>query len=406
MGVYEELTARGLIAQVTDEKEIRELVNSGKAVFYIGFDPTADSLHVGHFMALCLMKRLQMAGNKPIALLGGGTGMIGDPSGRTDMRQVLTKETIQHNVDCFKEQMSKFIDFSDGKALMVNNAEWLLELNYVDLLREVGACFSVNRMLSAECYKQRWEQGLSFLEFNYMIMQSYDFYALYQKYGCNMQFGGDDQWSNMLGGTELIRRKLGKDAYAMTINLLLNSEGKKMGKTQSGAVWLSAEKTSPYEFYQYWRNIDDADVEKCLCLLTFLPMDEVRRLAAYKDEKINEAKKVLAYEVTKLVHGQEEADKAVKATEALFGGGADLENVPTLEITAADKTARLIDVLTARKVFSSKREARQMIAQHGLYLNNEAVDDADASLAPEMFEKDGGILIRKGKKKYYRLVVK
>ena len=318
MGVYEELVARGLIAQVTDEEEIRELVNSGKATFYIGFDPTADSLHVGHFMALCLMKRLQMAGNKPIALVGGGTGMIGDPSGRTDMRQMMTKETIQHNVDCFKKQMSRFIDFSDGKALLVNNADWLLDLNYVELLRDVGACFSVNNMLRAECYKQRMEKGLSFLEFNYMIMQSYDFYALYQKYGCNMQFGGDDQWSNMLGGTELIRRKLGKNAYAMTINLLLNSEGKKMGKTQSGAVWLSAEKTSPYDFYQYWRNVDDGDVIKCLKMLTFLQLEEIDELAKLEGSEINRAKEILAHELTELVHGKEEADKAQEAARAIF----------------------------------------------------------------------------------------
>ena len=406
MSVFDVLKERGFIAQLSHEEEIRELLEKEKITFYIGFDPTADSLHVGHFIALMAMAHLQRAGHRPIALLGGGTGMIGDPSGKDSMRKMLTPEFIQHNIDCFKKQMSKFIDFSDGKALMVNNGDWLLGLNYVKLLREVGVHFSVNRMLAAECYKKRWEKGLTFFEFNYMIMQAYDFYTLHKKYNCIMELGGDDQWSNMIAGVELIRRKDQKPAYCMTFNLLTTADGRKMGKTEKGALWLDPEKTSPYEFYQYWRNIDDADVEKCLCLLTFLPMDEVRRLAAYKDEKINEAKKVLAYEVTKLVHGQEEADKAVKATEALFGGGADLENVPTLEITAADKTARLIDVLTARKVFSSKREARQMIAQHGLYLNNEAVDDADASLAPEMFEKDGGILIRKGKKKYYRLVVK
>ena len=406
MSVFDVLKERGFIAQLPHEEEIRELLEKEKITFYIGFDPTADSLHVGHFIALMAMAHMQRAGHRPIALLGGGTGMIGDPSGKDSMRKMLTPEFIQHNIDCFKKQMSKFIDFSDGKALMVNNGDWLLGLNYVQLLREVGVHFSVNRMLTAECYKKRWEKGLTFFEFNYMIMQAYDFYTLHNKYNCIMELGGDDQWSNMIAGVELIRRKDQKPAYCMTFNLLTTADGRKMGKTEKGALWLDPEKTSPYEFYQYWRNIDDADVEKCLCLLTFLPMDEVRRLAAYKDEKINEAKKVLAYEVTKLVHGQEEADKAVKATEALFGGGADLENVPTLEITAADKTARLIDVLTARKVFSSKREARQMIAQHGLYLNNEAVDDADASLAPEMFEKDGGILIRKGKKKYYRLVVK
>ncbi len=406
MSVFDVLKERGFIAQLSHEEEIRELLEKEKITFYIGFDPTADSLHVGHFIALMAMAHMQRAGHRPIALLGGGTGMIGDPSGKDSMRKMLTPEFIQHNIDCFKKQMSKFIDFSDGKALMVNNGDWLLGLNYVQLLREVGVHFSVNRMLTAECYKKRWEKGLTFFEFNYMIMQAYDFYTLHNKYNCIMELGGDDQWSNMIAGVELIRRKDQKPAYCMTFNLLTTADGRKMGKTEKGALWLDPEKTSPYEFYQYWRNIDDADVEKCLCLLTFLPMDEVRRLAAYKDEKINEAKKVLAYEVTKLVHGQEEADKAVKATEALFGGGADLENVPTLEITAADKTARLIDVLTARKVFSSKREARQMIAQHGLYLNNEAVDDADASLAPEIFEKDGGILIRKGKKKYYRLVVK
>ena len=406
MSVFDVLKERGFIAQLSHEEEIRELLEKEKITFYIGFDPTADSLHVGHFIALMAMAHMQRAGHRPIALLGGGTGMIGDPSGKDSMRKMLTPEFIQHNIDCFKKQMSKFIDFSDGKALMVNNGDWLLGLNYVQLLREVGVHFSVNRMLTAECYKKRWEKGLTFFEFNYMIMQAYDFYTLHNKYNCIMELGGDDQWSNMIAGVELIRRKDQKPAYCMTFNLLTTADGRKMGKTEKGALWLDPEKTSPYEFYQYWRNIDDADVEKCLCLLTFLPMDEVRRLAAYKDEKINEAKKVLAYEVTKLVHGQEEADKAVKATEALFGGGANLDNVPTLEITAADKTAKLIDVLTAQKVFSSKREARQMIAQHGLYLNNEAVDDADASLAPEMFEKDGGILIRKGKKKYYRLVVK
>ena len=407
MGVYEELTARGLIAQVTDEKEIRELVNSGKAVFYIGFDPTADSLHVGHFMALCLMKRLQMAGNKPIALLGGGTGMIGDPSGRTDMRQVLTKETIQHNVDCFKEQMSKFIDFSDGKALMVNNAEWLLELNYVDLLREVGACFSVNRMLSAECYKQRWEKGLSFLEFNYMIMQSYDFYALYQKYGCNMQFGGDDQWSNMLGGTELIRRKLGKDAYAMTINLLLNSEGKKMGKTQSGAVWLSAEKTSPYEFYQYWRNIDDADVVKCLKMLTFLSLEEIDELAKLEGSEINKAKEILAFELTQMIHGREEAEKAQEAARAIFGSKTDAANMPSTELTDDDFTdgeISILELLSKCGLIPSNKEGRRLIQQGGISVDDQKVDDVLKKFTKADFEK-GYVVIKKGKKKFHKAVI-
>ncbi len=378
MGVYEELVARGLIAQVTDEEEIRELVNSGKAVFYIGFDPTADSLHVGHFMALCLMKRLQLAGNKPIALVGGGTGMIGDPSGRTDMRKMLTKEDIEHNCECFKKQMSKFIDFSDGKALMVNNADWLLNLNYVELLREVGACFSVNNMLRAECYKQRMEKGLSFLEFNYMIMQSYDFYALYQKYGCNMQFGGDDQWSNMLGGTELIRRKLGKDAYAMTINLLLNSEGKKMGKTQSGAVWLDAEKTSPYDFYQYWRNVDDADVIKCLKMLTFLPLDEIDELAKLQGSELNKAKEILAHELTELIHGKEEADKAQEAARALFGKGQNTDNMPSTELTSDDLTdgeIGILDLLSKCGLIPSKKEGRRLIEQGGITLNDEKVND-------------------------------
>ena len=356
MGVYEELVARGLIAQVTDEKEIRELVNSGKAVFYIGFDPTADSLHVGHFMALCLMKRLQMAGNKPIALIGGGTAMVGDPSGRTDMRQMMTPETIQHNVDCFKKQMSRFIDFSDDKALLVNNADWLMDLNYVDVLRDVGAHFSVNRMLTAECYKQRMEKGLSFLEFNYMIMQSYDFYALYKKYGCNMQFGGDDQWSNMLGGTELIRRKLGKDAYAMTINLLLNSEGKKMGKTQSGAVWLSAEKTSPYDFYQYWRNVDDSDVIKCLKMLTFLSLEEIAELEKLEGAEINKAKEVLAFELTKLVHGEEEATKAQNTASTVFAGGGKDANMPSTDLTKEElgEGIQILDLL-AKCVLSQVR---------------------------------------------------
>ena len=406
MSVFDVLQERGFIAQVSHEEEIRELLEKEKITFYIGFDPTADSLHVGHFIALMAMAHMQRAGHRPIALLGGGTGMIGDPSGKDDMRKMLTPEFINHNIECFKKQMSKFIDFSDGKALMVNNGDWLLSLNYVNLLREVGTHFSVNHMLAAECYKKRWDKGLTFFEFNYMIMQAYDFYTLHKNYNCVMQMGGDDQWSNMLAGVELIRRKDQKPAFCMTCKLLTTSDGRKMGKTEKGALWLDAEKCSPYDFYQYWRNVDDADVEKCLALLTFLPMDEVRRLGAYKDEKINEAKKVLAYEVTKLIHGQEEADKAVKATEALFGGGADLEHVPTLEITEADKTAKLVDVLTAQKVFGSKREARQMIAQRGLYLNNEAVEDAEFALAPELFAEDGGVLIRKGKKKYYRLIVK
>ncbi len=404
MGVYEELVARGLIAQVTDEKEIRELVNSGKAVFYIGFDPTADSLHVGHFMALCLMKRLQMAGNKPIALIGGGTAMIGDPSGRTDMRQMMTQETIAHNVECFKEQMSKFIDFSDDKALLVNNADWLLNLNYVDVLREVGACFSVNRMLTAECYKQRMEKGLSFLEFNYMIMQSYDFYALYQKYGCNMQFGGDDQWSNMLGGTELIRRKLSKDAYAMTINLLLNSEGKKMGKTQSGAVWLSAEKTSPFDFYQYWRNVDDADVVKCLKMLTFLSLEEIEELAKLEGSEINKAKEVLAYELTKLIHGEEEAAKAQEGARALFSKGVDTDNMPTTALTADDFTdgcISVLDLLIKCSLIPSKGEGKRLIQQGGLSIDDIKITDMFAKLSTADFEK-GYVVIKKGKKIHHK----
>ncbi|MEE0856952.1 MAG: tyrosine--tRNA ligase [Ruminococcus sp.] len=404
MGVYEELVARGLIAQVTDEEEIRELVNSGKAVFYIGFDPTADSLHVGHFMALCLMKRLQMAGNKPIALIGGGTAMIGDPSGRTDMRQMLTKETIQHNVDCFKKQMSRFIDFSDDKALLVNNADWLLDLNYVDVLREVGAHFSVNRMLTAECYKQRMEKGLSFLEFNYMIMQSYDFYALYQKYGCNMQFGGDDQWSNMLGGTELIRRKLGKDAYAMTINLLLNSEGKKMGKTQSGAVWLSAEKTSPYDFYQYWRNVDDADVIKCLKMLTFLPLEEIEELGKLEGSEINKAKEILAYELTELIHGKEEADKAQEAARALFSNKADTDNMPSTELSEdnfADGKIGVIELLKTCGLIPSNKEGRRLIEQGGISVDDEKITDPKAELLKSAFEK-GHVIVKKGKKVFHK----
>lgn len=408
MGVYEELVARGLIAQVTDEEEIRELVNSGKATFYIGFDPTADSLHVGHFMALCLMKRLQMAGNKPIALIGGGTAMIGDPSGRTDMRQMMTKETIQHNVDCFKTQMSRFIDFSDGKALIVNNADWLLDLNYVELLRDVGAHFSVNRMLTAECYKQRMEKGLSFLEFNYMIMQSYDFYSLYQKYGCNMQFGGDDQWSNMLGGTELIRRKLGKDAYAMTINLLLNSEGKKMGKTQSGAVWLSAEKTSPYDFYQYWRNVDDGDVIKCLKMLTFLPLEQIDELAKLEGSEINKAKEVLAYELTALVHGKEEAEKAQEAARALFGNKADTDNMPSTELSDddfADGEIAILDLLKKCSLIPSNKEGRRLIEQGGVSVDDEKITDVYARFDKQSFEK-GYVIIKKGKKVFHKAVLK
>ena len=407
MGVYEELVARGLIAQVTDEDEIRELVNSGKATFYIGFDPTADSLHVGHFMALCLMKRLQMAGNKPIALVGGGTGMIGDPSGRTDMRQMMTKETIQYNVDCFKKQMSRFIDFSEGKALLVNNADWLLDLNYVELLRDVGACFSVNNMLRAECYKQRMEKGLSFLEFNYMIMQSYDFYALYQKYGCNMQFGGDDQWSNMLGGTELIRRKLGKNAYAMTINLLLNSEGKKMGKTQSGAVWLSAEKTSPYDFYQYWRNVDDGDVIKCLKMLTFLPLEEIDELAKLEGSEINKAKEILAHELTELVHGKEEADKAQEAARAIFSNKTNTDNMPSTTLTEADFADGEIGILDLMKkcgLIPSNGEGRRLIQQGGVSVDDEKVTDVYAKVAKSDFEK-GYVVIKKGKKVYHKAIL-
>ena len=407
MGVYEELIERGLIAQVTDEEEIRELVNSGKAVFYIGFDPTADSLHVGHFMALCLMKRLQMAGNKPIALIGGGTAMIGDPSGRTDMRQMMTTETIQHNVDCFKKQMEKFIDFSDSKAMLVNNADWLLDLNYVELLREVGACFSVNRMLTAECYKQRMEKGLSFLEFNYMIMQSYDFYALFQKYGCNMQFGGDDQWSNMLGGTELIRRKLGKDAYAMTINLLLNSEGKKMGKTQSGAVWLDAEKTSPYDFYQYWRNVDDADVVKCLKMLTFLPLEEIAELEKLEGSEINKAKEVLAYELTNLIHGEEEAKKAQEAARALFGAKTNTANMPTTELTEEDFTdgaVGILDLLVKCGLTPSKGEARRLVQQGGVSVNDVKV--ADIAQVVTIDDVKNEVIIKKGKKVFHKVIIK
>ncbi len=406
MTVYEELVARGLIAQVTDEEEIKEMVNNGKAVFYIGFDPTADSLHVGHFMALCLMKRLQMAGNRPIALIGGGTAMIGDPSGRTDMRQMMTKETIAHNCECFKKQMSRFIDFSEGKAMMVNNADWLLDLNYVELLREVGACFSVNNMLRAECYKQRMEKGLSFLEFNYMIMQSYDFYALYQKYGCNMQFGGDDQWSNMLGGTELIRKKLGKDAYAMTITLLLNSEGKKMGKTQKGAVWLDAEKTTPYEFYQYWRNVDDADVIKCMKMLTFVPLDEINELAKAEGSELNAVKARLAFELTAMVHGEEEAAKAKAAAEALFGGGGNLENVPTTTLTAdnfTDGGIVITDLLIACSLCASKGEAKRLIQQGGVAVNDQKITDPFAIVGADAFA-EGFAMIKKGKKTYHKAV--
>ena len=409
MTVWEELKARGLIAQVTDEDEIKEMVNNGKATFYIGFDPTADSLHVGHFMALCLMKRLQMAGNRPIALLGGGTGMIGDPSGRTDMRQMLTKETIQHNIDCFKKQMERFIDFSDGKALMVNNAEWLMNLNYVELLREVGAHFSVNRMLTAECYKQRMERGLSFLEFNYMIMQSYDFYMLYQKYGCNMQFGGDDQWSNMLGGTELIRRKLGKDAYAMTITLLLNSEGKKMGKTQSGAVWLDPNKTSPFDFYQYWRNVDDADVIKCMKLLTFLPLEEIQEMEKWEGSQLNKAKEILAFQLTELVHGTEEAKKAEAGAKALFAGGADTEHMPTTELAAEDFDVEgnidLISLLVKSALVTTRSEGRRAIEQGGVSVDGEKVTDIRHVLSKDALTGDG-IVLKRGKKKFNKVFVK
>ena len=402
MKVYEELKARGLIAQTTDEEKIRDIVNSGKATFYIGFDPTADSLHVGHFMALCLMKRLQMAGNRPIALIGGGTGYIGDPSGRTDMRSVMTPETIEHNCNCFKKQMERFIDFSDGKALMVNNADWLLKLNYIELLREVGHCFSVNNMLRAECYKQRMEKGLSFLEFNYMIMQSYDFYALYQKYGCTMQFGGDDQWSNMLGGTELIRRKLGKDAYAMTITLLLNSEGKKMGKTQSGAVWLDPNKTSPYKFYQYWRNVSDDDVLKCLRMLTFLPLEEIEQMDQWQGSRLNEAKDILAYELTALVHGEEEASKARKTSKALFEGGSSSENMPVCKLAEAsftDDKISVVDMLCLSGVASSKGDAKRLIQQGGILLQGEKVTDIAASVPKSLFETEK-VIIKKGKKSF------
>ena len=407
MQIYDELVARGLIAQVTDEKEIRDLVNNGKATFYIGFDPTADSLHVGHFMALCLMKRLQQAGNKPIALIGGGTAMIGDPSGRTDMRQMMTKETIQHNCDCFKKQMSRFIDFSEDKALMVNNADWLLDLNYVDVLREVGAHFSVNRMLTAECYKQRMERGLSFLEFNYMIMQSYDFYALYQKYGCNMQFGGDDQWSNMLGGTELIRRKLGKDAYAMTITLLLNSEGKKMGKTQSGAVWLDPNKTSPFDFYQYWRNVADADVLKCLRMLTFLPLEQIDEMDKWEGSQLNRAKEILAYELTALVHGEEEAKKAQEGARALFSSGS-AEHMPTAELAAEDFTDGAIDIVSLLHrsgLAASRSEGRRAVEQGGVAVDGEKITDPKAVISQEKFDGEG-VVVKKGKKNFRKVTAK
>ena len=407
MGIYEELQARGLIAQVTDEDEIKELVNTGKATFYIGFDPTADSLHVGHFMALCLMKRLQEAGNKPIALIGGGTGYIGDPSGRSDMRSMMTPETIQHNCDCFKKQMSRFIDFSEGKALMVNNADWLLDLNYIELLREIGPHFSVNRMLTAECYKQRTEKGLSFLEFNYMIMQSYDFYMLFQKYGCNLQFGGDDQWSNMLGGTELIRRKLGKNACAMTITLLLNSEGKKMGKTQSGAVWLDPNKTSPFEFYQYWRNVADADVLKCIRMLTFLPLEEIDKMDSWEGAQLNTAKEILAFELTKLVHGEEEAQKSQEAARALFSQGAAAD-MPTTELNEEDLTDGNIDILSMlvkSGLVPSKSEARRAVQQGGVAVDGEKVEDIHATFAGEDMAGEG-IVLKKGKKNFRRIVMK
>ena len=407
MGVYEELQARGLIAQVTNEEEIRKMVNEGRAVFYIGFDPTADSLHVGHFMALCLMKRLQMAGNKPIALIGGGTGMVGDPSGRTDMRTMMTVETIQHNCDCFKKQMSRFIDFSEGKAMMVNNAEWLMNLNYIDFLREIGPHFSVNNMLRAECYKQRVGKGLSFLEFNYMLMQSYDFYELFQRYGCNMQFGGDDQWSNMLGGTELIRRKLGKDAHAMTITLLLNSEGKKMGKTQSGAVWLDPNKTTPFEFYQYWRNVGDADVLKCLRMLTFLPLEQIDEMDKWEGSQLNQAKEILAYELTSLVHGEEEAKKAQESARALFAGGAAAE-MPTAELSDADLSDGSIDLLSIVQksgLCASRSEARRNVEQGGVSVDGEIVKDIKSVYTKERLSGEG-IVVKRGKKNFRRVVVK
>ena len=407
MGIYEELQARELIAQVTNEPEIREMVNNGKATFYIGFDPTADSLHVGHFMALCLMKRLQMAGNRPVVLVGGGTGYIGDPSGRSDMRSMMTPEIIQHNCDCFKKQMERFIDFGEGKAIMVNNADWLLKLNYVELLRDVGACFSVNNMLRAECYKQRMEKGLSFLEFNYMIMQSYDFYYLFQHYGCNMQFGGDDQWSNMLGGTELIRRKLGKDAHAMTITLLMNSEGKKMGKTAKGAVWLDPNKTTPFEFYQYWRNVGDADVLKCIRMLTFLPLEQIDEMDKWEGSQLNRAKEILAYELTKLVHGEEEANKAKAAAKALFAGGSDDSNMPTTELTEdqlTDGKIAILDLMLACQLIPSKGEGRRLVQQGGVMVNEEKVESIDASYTAEQLKE--GLKIRKGKKVYHKAILK
>ena len=408
MQIYEELVARGLIAQVTNEEEIRKMVNEGKAVFYIGFDPTADSLHVGHFMALCLMKRLQMAGNKPIALIGGGTGMVGDPSGRTDMRKMMTPEIIQHNCDCFKKQRRRFIDFSDGKALMVNNAEWLMNLNYIEFLREVGPHFSVNNMLRAECYKQRMEKGLSFLEFNYMLMQSYDFYELFQRYGCNMQFGGDDQWSNMLGGTELIRRKLGKDAHAMTITLLLNSEGKKMGKTQSGAVWLDPEKTSPFDFYQYWRNVGDADVLKCLRMLTFLPLEQIDEMDKWEGSQLNKAKEILAFELTKLVHGEEEATKAQEGARALFAGGANTDNMPTCELSEedfADDNIDILTVLTKSGLAASRSEARRNVEQGGVSVDGTQIKDIKAVFAKDQFAGDG-VVVKRGKKNFKKVILK
>ena len=406
MTLYEELVARGLIAQVTDEEEVSRLINEGKATFYIGFDPTADSLHVGHFMALCLMKRLQMAGNRPIALIGGGTAMIGDPSGRTDMRSMMTQETIQHNCDCFKKQMERFIEFGEGKAMMVNNADWLLNLNYIDFIRDIGACFSVNNMLRAECFKQRMEKGLSFLEFNYMPMQSYDFYYLFQHYGCNLQFGGNDQWSNMLGGTELIRRKLGKDAHAMTITLLLNSEGKKMGKTAKGAVWLDPNKTSPFDFYQYWRNVDDADVMKCIRMLTFLPLEQIDAMANWEGSQLNEAKAILAYELTKLVHGQEEADKAQTAAKALFGGGSDDSDMPTTVLSAeqlTDGSIAILDLLLACKLAPSKSEARRLVQQGGVFVNDEKVPTIDVKFTADDLKT--GLKIRKGKKVFHKAIL-
>ena len=399
MELYDELIARGLIAQVTDEDEIRKMINAGKATFYIGFDPTADSLHVGHFMALCLMKRLQMAGNKPIALLGGGTGMIGDPSGKSDMRKMLTKEDIEHNIACFKKQMSRFIDFSDGKAIMVNNADWLMNLNYIDVLREVGACFSVNKMLTFECYKQRMERGLTFLEFNYMIMQSYDFYKLFQDYGCNMQFGGDDQWANMLGGTELIRKKLGKDAHAMTITLLLNSEGKKMGKTEKGAVWLDPEKTSPFEFFQYWRNIGDADVMKCIRMLTFLPLEQIDEMDKWEGSELNKAKEILAYELTKLVHGEDEANKALEGAKSLFGGKGNTDNMPTATVELTDGKIGILDLLVNTKLAPSKREARNLVAGKGIYVDDVCIEDHNAQI-----EINGEVIVRKGKKSFLKVI--